>query len=43
MKLATLKRGGRDGKLVVVSRDLARCQAVDDIAATLDAARHALR
>ncbi|MBK9020524.1 MAG: fumarylacetoacetate hydrolase family protein [Sulfuritalea sp.] len=38
MKLATLKRGGRDGTLVVVSRDLARCQAVADIATTLQAA-----
>lgn len=38
MKLATLKRGGRDGTLVVVSRDLARCQSVADIAATLQAA-----
>ncbi|MEQ1440106.1 hypothetical protein AAG565_15635, partial [Fontimonas sp. SYSU GA230001] len=25
MKLATLKDGTRDGRLVVVSRDLARC------------------
>ena len=38
MKLATLKRGGRDGTLVVVSRDLARCQAVGDIATTLQQA-----
>jgi fumarylacetoacetate (FAA) hydrolase len=38
MKLATLKRGGRDGTLVVVSRDLARCQAVGDIAVTLQQA-----
>lgn len=38
MKLATLKAGGRDGTLVVVSRDLARCQAVADIALTLQAA-----
>jgi len=38
MKLATLKRGGRDGTLVVVSRDLARCQTVADIAPTLQAA-----
>ncbi|MCK2086917.1 hypothetical protein MXC99_02955, partial [Thauera aromatica] len=28
MKLATLKHGGRDGTLVVVSRDLTRCRAV---------------
>ncbi|MFA6313881.1 MAG: fumarylacetoacetate hydrolase family protein, partial [Sterolibacterium sp.] len=38
MKLATLKEGGRDGILVVVSRDLRLCQAVPDIAATLQAA-----
>ena len=38
MKLATLKRGGRDGTLVVVSRDLAHCQAVADIAGTLQQA-----
>jgi len=38
MKLATLKRGGRDGTLVVVSRDLTRCQTVADIATTLQAA-----
>jgi fumarylacetoacetate (FAA) hydrolase len=38
MKLATLKRGARDGTLVVVSRDLARCQPVADIAPTLQAA-----
>jgi catechol 2,3-dioxygenase-like lactoylglutathione lyase family enzyme len=31
MKLATLKRGGRDGTLVVVSRDLTRCQTVADM------------
>jgi fumarylacetoacetate (FAA) hydrolase len=37
MKLATLKRGGRDGTLVVVSRDLARCQTVAEIARTLQA------
>ena len=35
MKLATLKEGGRDGTLVVVSRDLMRCQAVPGIARTL--------
>ena len=39
MKLATLKQGGRDGTLVVVSRDLATYQAVPQIAATL---QHAL-
>ena len=38
MKLATLKDGTRDGKLVVVSRDLTRCVAVTDIAPTLQAA-----
>ncbi|UOD30412.1 fumarylacetoacetate hydrolase family protein [Massilia violaceinigra] len=35
MKLATLKTGGRDGSLVVVSRDLSRYQKVPKIAATL--------
>ena len=38
MKLATLKRGGRDGTLVVVSRDLTLCQAVAGIAPTLQSA-----
>lgn len=38
MKLASLKSGGRDGTLVVVSRDLARAVAVPDIAPTLQAA-----
>ncbi len=38
MKLATLKRGGRDGTLVVVSRDLAMAQTVADIAPTLQSA-----
>jgi fumarylacetoacetate (FAA) hydrolase len=38
MKLATLKQGGRDGSLVVVSRDLLYCQPVPEIAATLQAA-----
>ncbi|MBS0551252.1 MAG: 2-keto-4-pentenoate hydratase, partial [Proteobacteria bacterium] len=38
MKLATLKQGGRDGTLVVVSRDLTLCQPVPDIARTLQAA-----
>jgi fumarylacetoacetate (FAA) hydrolase len=38
MKLATLKTGGRDGTLVVVSRDLSRCQRVPAIARTLQAA-----
>jgi fumarylacetoacetate (FAA) hydrolase len=38
MKLASLKAGGRDGTLVVVSRDLARAVAVPEIAPTLQAA-----
>jgi fumarylacetoacetate (FAA) hydrolase len=38
VKLATLKAGGRDGTLVVVSTDLTRCQPVADIARTLQAA-----
>jgi fumarylacetoacetate (FAA) hydrolase len=38
MKFATLKAGGRDGTLVVVSRDLVTCQAVPGIAPTLQAA-----
>lgn len=38
MKLATLKNESRDGLLVVVSRDLARCVAVPEIAPTLQAA-----
>ncbi|MBV6416632.1 MAG: hypothetical protein CMLOHMNK_01240 [Steroidobacteraceae bacterium] len=37
MKLASLK-GGRDGRLVVVSRDLSLCAIAEDIAATLQAA-----
>ncbi|NIA27827.1 MAG: 2-keto-4-pentenoate hydratase, partial [Desulfobulbaceae bacterium] len=37
MKLATLK-GGRDGRLVVVSRDLARCLDASSMAPTLQAA-----
>ena len=32
MKLATLRNGTRDGRLVVVSRDLTRCQPVPAIA-----------
>ncbi|MZR29869.1 fumarylacetoacetate hydrolase family protein [Sneathiella litorea] len=35
MKLATLKSGNRDGRLVVVSKDLSRCVAVPDLAATM--------
>jgi fumarylacetoacetate (FAA) hydrolase len=37
VKLASLKNG-RDGRLVVVSRDLARCMPVPEIAATLQQA-----
>jgi len=37
MKLASLK-GGRDGHLVVVSRDLSRCADASAIAPTLQAA-----
>jgi fumarylacetoacetate (FAA) hydrolase len=35
MKLATLKDGSRDGRLVVVSRDLSQYQQVPDISTTL--------
>jgi fumarylacetoacetate (FAA) hydrolase len=38
MKLATLKEGGRDGTLVVVSEDLARAVRVPQIASTLQQA-----
>ena len=38
MKLGSLKSGGRDGALVVVSRDLARRRLVPEIAPTLQAA-----
>ncbi|MEM7768810.1 MAG: 2-keto-4-pentenoate hydratase, partial [Pseudomonadota bacterium] len=38
MKLATLRDGTRDGKLVVVSRDLTRYSAATAIAPTLQAA-----
>jgi fumarylacetoacetate (FAA) hydrolase len=38
MKLATLKDSTRDGKLVVVSKDLTRCTEVGHIARTLQAA-----
>jgi fumarylacetoacetate (FAA) hydrolase len=38
MKLATLKSGGRDGTLVVVSRDLVTCQAVPKLARTVQQA-----
>jgi fumarylacetoacetate (FAA) hydrolase len=39
MKLATLKRGGRDGTLVVVSKDLTHAVTVTDLSPTL---QHAL-
>ena len=38
MKLATLKDGSRDGKLVLVTKDLTRCVAVPEISATLQGA-----
>ena len=38
MKVATLKDGRRDGRLVVVSRDLARAADATDVAPTLLAA-----
>jgi fumarylacetoacetate (FAA) hydrolase len=38
MKLATLKKGGRDGTLIVVSRDLKQAVEATDIAPTLQAA-----
>ena len=38
MKFATLRNGTRDGELVLVSRDLARCVAIPEIARTLQAA-----
>jgi fumarylacetoacetate (FAA) hydrolase len=38
VKLATLRQGGRDGQLAIVSRDLSRCELVPDIAPTLQAA-----
>ena len=38
MRLATLREGGRDGTLVVVSRDLARATRAGKVAPTLQAA-----
>ena len=38
MKLASLKTAGRDGRLVIVSRDLAKAAPADGIAPTLQAA-----
>ncbi len=38
MKLATLRDGSRDGRLILVSRDLSRAIEVPDIARTLQAA-----
>ncbi|MCW5620441.1 MAG: fumarylacetoacetate hydrolase family protein [Burkholderiales bacterium] len=37
MKLASLKTGSRDGKLIVVSRDLKRAMAASEVAPTLQA------
>jgi len=38
LKLGTLKEGGRDGTLIVVSRDLKKAVRVPDVAGTLQAA-----
>jgi len=38
MKLATLKRGDRDGRLVIVNRAMTHCQLVPGIAPTMQAA-----
>jgi len=38
LKLASLKAGGRDGTLIVVSRDLTRAVAVADVASTMQEA-----
>ena len=38
MKLASLKEGGRDGSLIVVSRDLSRAVSANAVAATLQRA-----
>jgi len=38
MKFATLKDGSRDGKLLIVSRDLKTCVDASDIAPSLLAA-----
>lgn len=38
MKLASLKQGGRDGSLVIVSDDLSRALPATDVASTLQAA-----
>ncbi len=38
MKLGSLKEGGRDGTLIVVSRDLSRAVRATGIAATLQQA-----
>jgi fumarylacetoacetate (FAA) hydrolase len=38
MKLGSLKEGGRDGSLIVVSRDLTRAVRAKGIASTLQAA-----
>jgi fumarylacetoacetate (FAA) hydrolase len=41
VKLGSLKAGGRDGSLIVASRDLARAVTVPEIAATMQAALEA--
>ena len=38
MKLGSLKEGGRDGTLIVISRDLSRAVRATGIASTLQAA-----
>jgi fumarylacetoacetate (FAA) hydrolase len=38
VKLASLRNGSRDGQLIVVSRDLSRAVAAEDVAPTLQAA-----
>nr|HPO25430.1 FAA hydrolase family protein [Arenimonas sp.] len=38
MKLGSLKAGGRDGTLIVVSKDLSKAVTVGDVAKTLQAA-----
>ena len=38
VKLASLRRGHRDGRLAIVSRDLSRCLLVPGIAPTMQAA-----
>jgi fumarylacetoacetate (FAA) hydrolase len=38
VKLATLKDGSRNGKLVIVTKDLSRCMAVPEVSTTLQGA-----